>query len=103
MLIADFTAANGNVQHVQYDAVSESAPVDAFEEVYGTRALPNYDFSDAETIVAIGADFLGDWQGGGFEKSYTAGRQVDTGKMSRHIQVEANMTLLVPMQIKELL
>ncbi len=92
-LIADFTAANGNVQHVQYDAVSESATLDAFQEVYGTRALPNYDFSDAETIVAIGADFLGDWQGGGFEKSYTAGRQADTGKMSRHIQVEANMTL----------
>jgi Fe-S-cluster-containing dehydrogenase component len=61
--------------------------------VYGKRVLPNYDFSQAETIVAIGADFLGDWQGGGFEKSYTAGRQVETGKMSRHIQVEANMTL----------
>jgi molybdopterin-containing oxidoreductase family iron-sulfur binding subunit len=92
-LIANFAADNGNVQHVQYDAISESATLDAFQEVYGSRALPNYDFSDAETIVSIGADFLGDWQGGGFEKSYTAGRQVATGKMSRHIQVESNMSL----------
>ena len=92
-LIANFATANGNVQHVQYDAISESATLDAFEEVYGSRALPNYDFSDAGTIVSIGADFLGDWQGGGFEKSYTAGRQVATGKMSRHIQVESNMSL----------
>lgn len=92
-LIKKFAKANGNVQHVQYDAISEAASLDAFEEVYGKRALPNYDFSKAETIVAIGADFLGDWQGGGFEKSYTAGRQVETGKMSRHIQIEANMTL----------
>jgi MoCo/4Fe-4S cofactor protein with predicted Tat translocation signal len=92
-LIKNFAKANGNVQHVQYDAVSESASLDAFEEVYGKRVLPNYDFSKAETIVAIGADFLGDWQGGRFEKSYTAGRRVETGKMSRHIQIEANMTL----------
>ena len=92
-LIKKFAKATGNVQHVQYDAISETASLDAFEEVYGERVLPNYDFSQAETIVAIGADFLGDWQGGGFEKSYTAGRQVETGKMSRHIQVEANMTL----------
>ena len=92
-LISKFAEANGNVQHVQYDAISESATLDAFEEAYGTRALPNYDFSDAETIVSIGADFLGNWQGGGFEKSYTAGRQVSTGKMSRHIQVESNMSL----------
>ncbi len=92
-LIKKFAKENGNVQHVQYDAISETASLDAYEEVYGKRVLPNYDFSKAETIVAIGADFLGDWQGGGFEKSYTSGRQVDTGKMSRHIQVEANMTL----------
>ena len=34
---------------------------------YGSRGLVNYDFSKAQTIVSIGADFLGDWQGGGFD------------------------------------
>ena len=92
-LIEDFTAAYGNVEHVQYDPISDSSALDAFEEVYGTRALPKYDFATAETIVSVGADFLGDWQSGGYETSYTAGRQVETGKMSRHIQIESNMSL----------
>ena len=51
-----------------YDAVSESGALDAFEAMYGTRALPNYHLDNAKAIVSIGADFLGDWQGG-FEKS----------------------------------
>jgi hypothetical protein len=33
--------------------------------VYGERALVDYDFSKASLIVSVGADFLGDWQGGG--------------------------------------
>ena len=37
------------------------------------RALADYDFSKAEVIVSVGADFLGDWQGGGFDSSYAKG------------------------------
>jgi molybdopterin-containing oxidoreductase family iron-sulfur binding subunit len=38
------------------------------------------------------ADILGDWQGGGYDSGYTQGR-IQNGKMSRHFQLEANMTL----------
>lgn len=92
-LIADFLSKNPNSKHVIYDSVSESVALDAFETVYGERALVNYDFSKANTIVSIGADFLGDWQGGGFDKSYAKGRIPQAGKMSKHFQFEANMTL----------
>ncbi|NQX86092.1 MAG: TAT-variant-translocated molybdopterin oxidoreductase [Flavobacteriaceae bacterium] len=92
-LIAEFTEAYGNVRHVVYDAVSESAALDAFEKRYGVRALANYDFSKATTIVGVGADFLGDWQGGGYDCEYANGRIPQDGKMSRHIQFESNMTL----------
>ncbi len=91
-VIADFIAQYPNVKHVVYDAVSESGTADAFEAMYGKRALPNYDFSKAETIVSIGADFLGDWQGG-YEKSYADGRRPETGKMSYHVQIESNMSM----------
>ena len=83
----------GVVNHVVYDAVSESAALDAFEMMYGTRALPDYHLEKAEVIVSIGADFLGDWQGGGFDAGYAKGRVPHNGKMSRHIQIESNMTL----------
>ena len=96
-LIADFLGKNPNAKHVIYDAVSESEALDAFEAVYGERALVDYDFSKASVIVSVGADFLGDWQGGSYGSSYAKGRipQGPKGnqKISRHFQLEANMTL----------
>ena len=92
-LIAEFIAKNPTAKHVVYDAVSESAALDAFEAVSGERALVDYDFSKANVIVSVGADFLGDWQGGGFDTGYAKGRVPQAGKMSKHFQFEANMTL----------
>ena len=92
-LIVEFIAKNPNAKHVVYDAVSESEALDAFEIVYGERALVDYDFSKASLIVSIGADFLGDWQGGSYDSGYAQGRIPKNGKMSRHFQLEANMTL----------
>ena len=92
-LINEFSAAYPNVRHVIYDAVSESAALDAFENKYGTRALPDYDFAKAEVIISVAADFLGDWQGGGFDSGYAKGRVPAEGKMSRHVHFESNMSL----------
>ena len=92
-LIASLIAKYPTTKHVVYDAISESNALDAFQAVYGTRALANYDFSKANTIVSIGADFLGDWQGGGFDAGYAQGRIPKNGMMSKHIQIEANMSL----------
>ena len=92
-LISDFKNNYRNVSHVVYDAISESSAADAFERRYGQRGLSNYDFSMADLIVSIGADFIGDWQGGGFEDGYTSKRIPKNGKMSRHIQFESNMSL----------
>ena len=92
-LMGLFQEKFGKVRHVVYDAVSESAALDAYNEVNGERVLPNYNFSQAEVIVSIGADFLGDWQGGGYDACYMNGRKPENGKMSYHVQVEANMSL----------
>ncbi|WP_136481521.1 TAT-variant-translocated molybdopterin oxidoreductase [Cognatitamlana onchidii] len=92
-LIADFKEEYGNVNHVVYDAISESAAVEAFQKKYNKRGLADYDFAEAMTIVSVGADFLGDWQGGGFDAGYSKNRVPDHGKMSRHVQFESNMSL----------
>ncbi|QDW20124.1 TAT-variant-translocated molybdopterin oxidoreductase [Flavobacterium sp. KBS0721] len=96
-LIGEFIAKNPNAKHVVYDAVSSSDALDAFETVYGERALVDYDFSKASLIVSVGADFLGDWQGGGYDAGYAQGRipsgPTGSKKMSRHFQFESNMTL----------
>lgn len=92
-LIAEFIAKNPSAKHIVYDAVSESNALDAFQMAYGERALADYDFSKSEVIVSVGADFLGDWQGGGFDSGYAKGRVPKNGKMSKHIQLESNMSL----------
>ena len=92
-LLADLKAKYPTVKQVTYDAVSESSALDAFEAVYGERALANYDFSKADVIVSVGADILGDWQGGGYDAGYSKGRVPKNGKMSKHFQFEANMSL----------
>ena len=91
-IVSEFIAAYPNVKHVVYDAISESGTADAFEAMFGTRALPNYHFDKAQAIVSFGADFLGDWQGG-YDKGYAVSRNPDSGHMSHHVQFEANMSL----------
>ena len=96
-IVADFITAYPNVKHVTYDSFSESAALDAFETAYGVRALADYDFSKADAIVSVGADILGDWQGGGYDSAYSKKRvphrNHGKGHMSQHFQFEANMTL----------
>ena len=96
-IIDDFIAQFPNVKHVVYDTISASHALDAFENIYGVRALADYDFSKAKTIVSVGADILGDWQGGGYDSGYSQSRvpKKNHGKseMSYHIHFESNMSL----------
>ena len=86
-IIKNFTKKYPNVEHITYDAISDSKALDAFELSFGVRALPTYDFEKAQVIVSLAADFLGDWQGGGFSKGYAKNRVPKNGKMSKHYQI----------------
>ncbi|WKW47174.1 TAT-variant-translocated molybdopterin oxidoreductase [Myroides sp. JBRI-B21084] len=92
-LIAEFKTAYPTAKHIVYDAIGADAALDAYQQAYGQRALADYNFGKADVIVSVGADFLGDWQGGGYDGDYAKGRVPKNGKMSKHIQLEANMSL----------
>jgi molybdopterin-containing oxidoreductase family iron-sulfur binding subunit len=92
-IVEQLKSRYSNVRVVTYDTVSEEAAVNAFYLKYGKRGLADYDFTDAQCIVSVGADFVGDWQGGGFDRGYSASRIPKNGKMSQHLQFEANMSL----------
>ena len=53
--------ASLGAEHVQYDAMSYNALRQAQSDAFGVNAVPSYDFSQAETIVSIAADFLNTW------------------------------------------
>lgn len=95
-VINGFLAKHPNAKHVVYDAVSYSGMLLANEASYGKRALPSYHFDKAQTIVSLGADFLGTWLSPvEFAKQYAAGRKVSAKNMamSKHYHVEANHTI----------
>ncbi len=106
-----------NVQHIQYDALPAQGILDAYHDKYGERAMANYDFSSSKVIISIDADFLGDWQNGGYDSLYVKSRIPDESEekasMSYHLHLESNLSLtgsnadrrisLKPAQLKKVL
>ncbi|TKC07546.1 TAT-variant-translocated molybdopterin oxidoreductase [Pedobacter frigoris] len=96
-VIADFITAYPNTKHVQYDAVSYTGIIKANENSFGKAVVPKYNFDKADLIVSFGADFLGTWiSGEEFTAQYVSNRDAKSlkaGKMSRHFQFEAGMSL----------
>lgn len=95
--IAEFAAKYPNTKVVTYDPVSSSAMLDANMDCFGQRVVPNYRFDEADVIVSFGADFLGTWISPvEYASQYASKRKIEdtaNAKMSRHIQVEAGMSL----------
>ena len=95
-LISEFLVKYPGSRHVQYDAVSYSGMLLANEASYGKKALPQYRFDKAKTIVSLGADFLGTWLSATeYSKQYAENKKVKAGKpeLSRHIHFESMMSM----------
>lgn len=91
-VIERFKTKYPTTQHVVYDQTSYYGMLKANEESFGTAMIPSYDFSQANTIVSIGADFLGTWLSPvEFSMQYAKTREVSEQKreMSRHYQFES--------------
>lgn len=90
-VIKDFIATNPNVEHLVYDAVSYSGLLDANQQSFGVRAVPNYQFAKAKVIVGVGADYLGSWLNHTeYEADWAVNRRVSKANtaMSKTFQIE---------------
>ncbi|RZM29317.1 MAG: 4Fe-4S dicluster domain-containing protein [Pedobacter sp.] len=96
-VVADFTKVYPTTKHVQYDAVSYTGIIKANENSFGKAVIPKYNFDKADLVVSFAADFLGTWiSGEEFTSQYVSNRDhksLAKGKMSRHFQFEAGMSL----------
>ncbi len=109
--ISKFIEKYKSVEHVVFEPYSYSALFDSIEKVYGVRTAPRYSLSDVDSVVSVGADFLGTWFSPvDFAKSYSSRRDVIArkGAMLRHIQFESAMSisgasadLRVPLEAQE--
>ncbi|MGB0883893.1 MAG: TAT-variant-translocated molybdopterin oxidoreductase, partial [Flavobacteriales bacterium] len=92
-IIDRFKTTYPNFKHINYDAVSYSAMLEANQMSFGKRVLPTYKFDKAEVIVSFAADFLNDWTENTHGKDYAKGRNPESGAMSKHYQFESNLSL----------
>ena len=78
--------------HIQLDALSVSNQLNAWEKISGQRKFPVIHLDKASLIVSFASDFINDYNGLSVEGDY-AKRRLPGKDMSRHIQLEANMSL----------
>ncbi len=92
--VADFANVFEGVKHVTFDSLSYSGVLAANEESFGVRALADYHFDKADVVVSFGSDFLSATPNSNANAArYAKMRKPKKGKMSRHFQFEANMSL----------
>jgi len=92
--IQEFLKGFQNSRHVVYDALSNSALLDAHEKTHGVRALPRFHFDKAEVIVSFDADFLGTWISPvEYTADYRAARNLETKHVSYHVQFEPRLSV----------
>lgn len=86
---------SADVKHVAYDAVSYSGILSANKQQFGTAAIPAYDFTKADVIVSIDADFLVNWgMATAYAPQYGVRRNPDHAHgMSEHFQFETGLTV----------
>lgn len=60
-LVNQFVSKYPATKVVTYDAFSSSAQLDANNRTFGVRAIPNYNFDQANVVVSFAADLLGTW------------------------------------------
>ncbi len=95
-IIKDLKETYPTTKWVVYDPVSASAMLEANENAFGIRAVPQYRFDNAEVIVGVNADFLGTWLlPVDYTEQYVKNRKIKEGEkhMSRHLQFESVMSL----------
>ena len=91
--IAALTEATG-VEHIQSDAVSYGAVVEAAEKDFGRRVFPSYQFANATAVVTLNADFLGTWGDNvWYTGEWAKTRRPEDGEMSVLHAFESGMSL----------
>ena len=92
-LIKEFGEEYNNVEHIMIDSIPFDGILDANQSNFGIRALPKYKFDKTNVIVSFGADFLANWGSNEYSGDYVKARNPKTGKMSKHYQLESNLSL----------
>ena len=92
-LLDKFSLKYPNFEHIMYDSIPYDGILNANMQSFGLRAIPSYYFDKANIIVSFGADFIGNWLNNDYSTDYIKARNPKNGAMSKHYQIESNLSL----------
>ena len=98
-LIGDFLSNFKNGKWIELEPLELDELAQAQEINYGRAVVPHYRFEEAEWVLSLGADFLGNWLSPvGHAVSWAKGRKLDgqraaQAKMSKLVTFESMMSL----------
>ena len=93
-LLAEFGKGIKNFEHIEYELSDRDAIEIALEKLFGQSLNVSYDFSEADTVVGVGADYLETW-GSPVKnaRGWAARRKPESGPMSRVVHFEPRLSL----------
>ena len=92
-ILDKFSLKHPNFEHIMYDSIAYDGILNANMKSFGLRVIPSYSFEKANIIVSFGADFIGNWLNNDYSTDYINGRNPKNGRMSKHYQIETNLSL----------
>jgi molybdopterin-containing oxidoreductase family iron-sulfur binding subunit len=94
--VSEFISKYPTTQVITYDSISYNAIRIANNASFGKAVIPTYDFSKADIVLGISCDFLANWLSPiehARQLSATRKVSVEEKKMSRHLQIESNLSV----------
>jgi anaerobic selenocysteine-containing dehydrogenase/Fe-S-cluster-containing dehydrogenase component len=93
-LVSEWLAALGANPRVVYEPFGYEAMRHANRAVFGTDALPMYDFAAAKYVLSFGTDFMETWLSPVQQiREFTESHSYNAGTMGRYVHVEPRMSM----------
>jgi len=105
-LIAEFGKKFSSFSHIQYELLSKDVNDEAAAKVFGNGVTTHFDFSKADVILSVGADYLETWLSPvEFSRQWSEGRKpaaAENGKakMSYTVHIEPRLSPTAGVQDK---
>lgn len=96
-LISDFGKKFGKFSHIEYDALSWDSVDESAARTFGRGVTTHFDFSKADVILSVGADYLETWGSSvEFARQWSEGRRPEKAngraKISYTVHVEPRLS-----------
>ncbi len=81
------------VRHIPFETIEDANLLDAFENVFGERLIPEFDIANTNYLLSFGSDLLGTWQSPTrYSKAYGDFRDLHNGR-GKFVQIEPRFSM----------